>query len=96
MINAVDQFAKGAKAIRHRVALLEAEVSSLRKVCKTHRIYWLKRLQMRKHPRKGNRMVVMREVPVQSRGAVALAVKLGIMRELAQRLQNHRLHLFPM
>ncbi|RKK06667.1 hypothetical protein BFJ65_g18565 [Fusarium oxysporum f. sp. cepae] len=31
MINAVDQFAKGAKAIMHRVALLEAEVSSLRK-----------------------------------------------------------------
>jgi hypothetical protein len=32
---------------------------------------------MRKHPRKGNIMVVMREVPVQSRGAVALVVKLG-------------------
>jgi len=31
MINAVDQFAKGTKAIMHRVALLEAEVSSLRK-----------------------------------------------------------------
>jgi cell division protein FtsB len=31
MINAVDQFAKGAKAIMHRVALLEAEVSSLGK-----------------------------------------------------------------
>jgi hypothetical protein len=31
MLNAVDQFAKGAKAIMHQVALLRAEVSSLRK-----------------------------------------------------------------
>ncbi|KFZ23176.1 hypothetical protein V502_02347 [Pseudogymnoascus sp. VKM F-4520 (FW-2644)] len=31
MLDAVDQFAKGAKAIMHQVALLRAEVSSLRK-----------------------------------------------------------------
>jgi DDE superfamily endonuclease len=31
MLNAVDQFAKGAKAMMHEVALLRAEVSSLRK-----------------------------------------------------------------
>ena len=31
MLNAVDQFAKGAKAIMHRLALLEAETSKLRK-----------------------------------------------------------------
>ena len=31
MLNAIDQFAKGAKAMMHEVALLRAEVSALRK-----------------------------------------------------------------
>ena len=31
MLNAIDQFAKGTKAIMHRLALLEAETSKLRK-----------------------------------------------------------------
>jgi cell division protein FtsB len=34
MINALNPFAKGVKVIKHRVALLETEVSSLRKANK--------------------------------------------------------------